>query len=131
MELEPNGKIILFILFILLGMAFLFAAVPYYNVWQQSMAGQAQLAHAKYSKEVAVAEARAKMEAAELLAEAEIRRARGVAQANEIIGQSLKGNEQYLRYLWIQGLEKTSDREIIYVPTEANLPILEAGRLRK
>src|SRR3990170_3957810 len=61
-----------------------------------------------------------------LSGEAEL--AKGVAQANEIIGQSLKGNEAYLRYLWIQGLENGTAPTIVYVPTEAGLPILEAGR---
>lgn len=90
----------------------------------------AQLAHAQFSREVAVAEAKAKNEAAELLAQAEVTRAKGAAQANLILGESLKGNEAYLRYLWIQKLEEGSNRETIYVPTEAGLPILEAGKRR-
>lgn len=64
-----------------------------------------------------------------LLAEAEIERAKGVAEANRIIGESLKGNEAYLRYLWIQGLQEGSTPQVVYVPTEAGLPILEAGRM--
>jgi regulator of protease activity HflC (stomatin/prohibitin superfamily) len=101
---------------------------PTYNVYRQKMEGEAILAHAQSSREVAVAEAKAKMESASLLAEAEIARAKGVAQANQIIGESLKGNESYLRYLWIQGLE-SNNPTVIYVPTEVNLPILEAGRI--
>lgn len=58
-------------------------------------------------------------------AEIEVARAEGVAKSNQIIAGSI--NEDYLRYLWIQGIQN-SDKEIIYVPTEANLPILEAGR---
>lgn len=50
------------------------------------------------------------------------------AQAsNKIIGASLKENEAYLRYLWINGRE-SNNPTVIYVPTEAGLPILEAGR---
>jgi hypothetical protein len=105
-------------------------AIPRYNVWAQKMAGQALLAHAQASKEVAVAEAKAKMESAELLAQADVSRAKGAAQANTIIGESLKNNEAYLRYLWIQNLENSKEHQVIYVPTEAGLPILEAGRLR-
>jgi regulator of protease activity HflC (stomatin/prohibitin superfamily) len=104
---------------------------PKYNVYSQKMEGEALLAHAQSSKEVAVAEAKAKMESADLLAQAEIKRAYGVAQANKIIGESLKGNEDYLRYLWIQNLEGMKDGQVIYVPTEAGLPILEANRLKK
>lgn len=102
---------------------------PKYNVYSQEMDGRAQLAHAQFSREVAVAEAKAKMEAAELLAMADISRAKGAAQANVILGESLKGNEDYLRYLWIQNLENPSTgTQVIYVPTEAGLPILEAGK---
>lgn len=85
------------------------------------------LAHASSSKEVAVAEAKAKMESAKLLAEAEVIRAEGVAKANKIIGDSLKGNEAYLRYLWVNNLEN-SKNQVIYVPTEGGMPIMEASR---
>lgn len=103
---------------------------PQYSVYEQRLAGQAMLAHAQASKEVAVAEARAKMESASLLADADVARAKGAAQANQIIGKSLVDNEAYLRYLWIQNLENSKDGQVIYVPTEAGLPILEAGRLK-
>lgn len=101
---------------------------PKYSVYSQRMEGEGLLAHAQASKEVAVAEAKAKMESATLLANAEIERAKGVAQANKIIGDSLKDNDAYLRYLWITGLEQGAGRETVYIPTEAGLPILEAGR---
>lgn len=104
------------------------AGCPHYKVYSQRLEGEALLAHAQSAKEVAVAEAKAKMESAELLAEAEVARAKGVAQANQIIGESLKDNESYLRYLWINNLE-ANNPTVIYVPTEANLPILEAARL--
>lgn len=100
---------------------------PTYNVWEQHMAGKAELARAEYNRQTAVQEAIAKRDAAKSLAEAEVERAKGVAKANEIIGDSLKGNEDYLRYLWIDGIQH-KEHSIIYVPTEAGLPILEAGR---
>lgn len=50
-----------------------------------------------------------------------------MAEANRIIGDSLKNNEAYLRYLWIRNLED-GPNQIIYVPTEANLPLLESSR---
>jgi len=57
----------------------------------------------------------------------------GIRLANRIIGQSLRNNEDYLRYLWIHNLESAEQHgaQIIYVPTEANLPILEASRLMR
>ena len=103
---------------------------PKYKVWSKELSGKAKLKEAEWSRQIAVEEAKAKMQSAASLAEAEIIRAQGVASANLIIGQSLKGNEGYLRYLWIQGLSE-NDSDVIYVPTEANLPILEATRLRR
>ena len=103
----------------------LFWGAPHYGVYRQKMKGMAILAHAQSSREVAVVEAKAKMESAELLAQAEITRARGVASANKIIGESLNQNESYLRYLWIQNMSG-QQKEVVYIPTEANLPILEA-----
>ena len=100
---------------------------PKYKVYEQRKEGEAMLAHAQSSREVAVAEAKAKMEAATLLAQADTIRAHGVARSNEIIGKSLKNNEAYLHWLWIDNIEK-NPQAVIYVPTEANLPILEAGR---
>lgn len=100
---------------------------PHYNVWQQKLAGMAALERATQDRQIAIQEAQAKMESAKLLAQAEVERARGVAEANKIIGDSLQGNEAYLRYLWIDGLQ-TNNMQVVYVPTEAGLPILEAGR---
>lgn len=100
---------------------------PQYDVWQKGLVGQAELKQAEWNRKISVREAEAKKESATMLAAAEVERAKGVAEANRIIGQSLKENEAYLRYLWIQGLHDGSS-EIIYVPTEANLPILEASR---
>lgn len=101
-------------------------AFPQYSVWQQGMSGKAELAKAEANRQILIKEAEAQKASATLLAEAEIERAKGVAAANEIIGGSLNDNEAYLHYLWIQGLADAGN--VIYVPTEANLPILEAGR---
>ncbi len=101
---------------------------PHYQVYVKRMAGQAELEQQEFAKKVMIEDARARAESAKLLREAEIERAKGVAEANRIIGESLQDNEAYLRYLWVQGLQDGSS-EIIYVPTEANLPILEASRL--
>ena len=105
------------------------AGCPQYRVYQQRLEGEAMLAHAQSAKEVAVAEAKAKMESAGLLAQAEVKRAEGVAKANEIIGKSLRENEAYLRYLWITEVANNQQgRTVVYIPTEGNLPILEATR---
>lgn len=93
---------------------------PKYNVYKQQKEGEALLAHAKSSREVAVAEARAKMESATLLAQADTIRAHGIARSNQIIGQSL--TTEYLHWFWIDNIEK-NPQATIYVPTENNLPI--------
>jgi regulator of protease activity HflC (stomatin/prohibitin superfamily) len=103
------------------------AGCPQYMVYSEKTAGEAELAKANYSKQIAVQKAHAKMESAKLLADAEVIRATGVAKANQIIGDSLKNNEDYLRYLFVNNLEHTQN-QVIYVPTEANMPILEAGK---
>lgn len=115
------------VVLLMVGVASLWWIMPIYRVWEQGKAGEARLAEAESSRKIAVAEAQAKMDAAKLLANAEIERAKGVAEANKIIGESLKGHDEYLRYLWIHNLE-SGNNAVIYVPTEAGLPILEAGR---
>ena len=101
---------------------------PQYRVYQQRLAGEAALAEAQSSRQVAILEARAKKESAISLAEAEVIRAEGAAKANKILQDSLGGPEGYLRYLQIQALED-SKAQLIYVPTEGGLPVTEARRL--
>jgi regulator of protease activity HflC (stomatin/prohibitin superfamily) len=105
--------------------ALLFIGGPMYNVWQQSLAGKAELQKAEYTRQVAVLEAQAKKDSAQQLADAEIIRAQGVAKANQIIGDSLKDNREYLQYLYITGLEEGSNKGnvTIYVPTEGGMPV--------
>ena len=100
---------------------------PKYDVYKGQKEGEATYAKASKDREVKVLEAQAKLESAKLEAQAEIERAKGVAGANAIIADGLKGHEEYLRYLWIDKVAGTAGREVVYVPTEANLPILEAG----
>lgn len=102
---------------------------PIYGVWQRELEGRAELAQAEWSKRVAVESAKARRDSATLDAEAEVERAKGVAEANRIIGDSLRGKEEYLRYLYITGLRDSQNKEVIYIPTEAGIPILEAQRL--
>lgn len=105
-------------------------AIPQYNVWRASLAGEAELRRAEQNRRITVEEANAKKAAAQALADAEVIRAKGVAEANRIVGESLSDSENYLRYLWIDNLGNTSN-QVIYIPTEAGLPILEAGKAVK
>ena len=102
---------------------------PKIRVYQQEMEGKAELARAESNRQIATLEARQAMESAEYLNKAEVIRAQGVAEANRIIADGLGGSEGYLRYLWIQSLSGNDSKpQVIYVPTEAGLPILEAGK---
>ena len=76
------------IIFLIFGALF---GYPLYSVWSNEQAGRADLARAEQNRQIAVQEAKAKMESAELLAEAEIVRAKGLAKANEIVADSLTG----------------------------------------
>lgn len=100
-----------------------------YDVWAQGKEGEAELAKAESNRQIKTLEAKAHEESAKYLSNAEIIRAEGVAKANKIIGDSLRDNESYLRYLWVQGLN-TNQTQVIYVPAECQLPIMEATRLK-
>lgn len=102
-----------------LGMLILFswlAVSPNYNLWRASI-----------EKRIAVEEALAVKDSAFHLSEAEIERARGVAEANKVIASSI--DEQYIRWLYVNNLADHTGDQIIYIPTEGGLPILEATRL--
>lgn len=137
MRLQLGRGEMAFLVTVLVGAVFLVVLLgfalwgyPKYKVYAQEMSGRAVLVEAESSRQVAVLEANAKRDSAKALAQAEVERAKGVAEANRIIGDSLNNNEQYLRYLFVNSLENTRN-QVIYVPTEANLPVLEATRLAR
>lgn len=103
--------------------------MPIYNVWEQEQTGRAELARASMNRQIAEYDAQATIAAAEAAATAEVARARGNAEANAIVASGLRGPEadRYLEYLYIQALND-SDTAVVYVPTEAGLPILETNR---
>lgn len=109
--------------------AVLMAIIPKYRVYSRTLHGEAQLREQEYSKQILVEQAKAEAEAAKLLAEAEVTRARGVAQANEIIAGGLKNNPDYLQYLAIQAQEKMADNpnhSVIYIPSGFNgIPLVK------
>lgn len=109
---------------IVLGLMF---GLPTYNVWQQEMAGKAEMAKAEQNRKILVEEAKAKLEAEKLNAQAEIERARGMAQAMSIENGTL--SETYNQYLFIRTLEKLADKgdlpQIIYIPSNGLLPVMD------
>jgi regulator of protease activity HflC (stomatin/prohibitin superfamily) len=115
-----------FVMVVVLVIAGIMWGFPQYKVYSREMRGKAALAEAEWNRQIAIAEAEADKESASLNAEAEIIRAGGIAEANEIISGSI--TSEYLKYKFIEGLND-GNTEVIYVPTEANLPILEAARI--
>jgi regulator of protease activity HflC (stomatin/prohibitin superfamily) len=110
------------IITIILLLSLMLWGLPKYKVYSRELNGKAQLKEAEWNKRVAIEEAKALKESAELLSQAEVIRAKGIAEANEIIAGSI--TEEYLKYKFIEGLND-GNTETIYVPTEANIPILE------
>ncbi|MVW75362.1 membrane protease subunit [Pseudomonas xionganensis] len=120
--------ITLVIVMILVMVGGLFFGLPLWNRWRAGIGGEAELRQAEFNRQIATLEAKQELESAEYLNQAEVLRARGVAEANRIVADGLGGPDGYLRYLWIQGLSKGSTPQVIYIPTEAGLPVLEAGK---
>ena len=111
--------------------ALILIGLPTYNVYSKQMAGKAAYEQAVQDRRIRVLEAQAALDSARLTAQAEIERAKGTNEANRIMSESLGGAENYLRWSYINMLEETAGkqgREVIYIPTEAGMPILEAGR---
>ena len=102
----------------------------YYDVWAQRKHGEAELARAESNRSIKTLERKPKWKVPNIWPRLKLSGLMGAAEANRIIGDSLRENEGYLRYLWIHNLAESSN-QVIYVPTEANLPILEANRLKQ
>lgn len=79
---------------------------------------------AKLTAEQRVQQKQFELEQAKKDAEIEIARAEGAARAQEIVRSTL--SDSYLQYLWIKTLNENPN--VIYVATEANLPIFKSAR---
>lgn len=110
---------------LLLLAVFFAVGCPQYKVYKQGKDGEAALKKSESEKLVQLEEAKANLESEKLNAQAEVARAKGAAEAISIEGGEL--TEEYIQYLWVRQ-QKPGPGQIIYVPTEAGLPILEAGR---
>lgn len=116
------------ILIIVLAIMF---GLPKYNVWRSKIAiekaenyGRAEMAQAEQNRKITIEEAKANLEVQRLNSDAEVVRAEGMARAIEI--ENGKLTDRYIQYLWVR--RPNNGNEVIYIPTEANLPILEAGK---
>lgn len=114
---------------ILAFIAFLAWAIPVWNVWAAHKSGLADLAKAQNEQQCRVAEAKGRKDAAILNKEAAIIEAEAVAEQIKRIGEGLTKHDLYLKWQWIKMMEECG-ADAIYVPTEAGIPILEAGNRR-
>jgi regulator of protease activity HflC (stomatin/prohibitin superfamily) len=94
---------------------------PQYNVYAQRLSGEAALAHAHAARQVLVQQAQAEKDSATLRAE-----------AIAIVGKAAHDFPEYRNQEFIgaiaEAMHSGKINQIIYVPTEANIPILEAGK---
>lgn len=105
----------------------LMTTIPPYKVWSQEMRGKAALAEAEQDRKILIEEAKARLEAEELNAKAEVARAKGMAEAMEIENGQL--TSVYNQYLFIRTLEDIAKQgdlpQIIYLPSEGMLPVMD------
>lgn len=118
---KGNTNIVLVVVSVIVGFALLLFVWPQYKVWQQGMSGQARLAEAKQSKQIAIETAQAELDSAKLRAE-----------AIKVMGKAAQEYPEYRNQEFIgafgEALRDGKIQQIIYVPTEANIPVLEAGK---
>lgn len=109
------------ILGVLVILFLLFWGLPIWNVWKQGLSGEAALAKAEQTKKIMVETARAEVDASKLR-----------AQAIEIMGAAAKKYPEYrlqeFMGAFAEALQEGNIDQIIYVPTEANIPVMEAGK---
>lgn len=95
---------------------------PAYRVWQAGMEGKAILRRAEHEKMVAIETAKAEVDSAKLRAE-----------AIALVGKAAQEYPEYRQQEFIaafgEAIKSGEVEQIIYVPTEANIPIVEANRL--
>lgn len=125
---ELTGKVISIIvgvvIFVMVLIFALMVGYRYYSVWSMEMQGKAKLAEATQSRQIQIEQARSEREAAALRAE-----------AIAIVGKAAKEFPEYRLQEFLgafaEALKEGSINQIMYVPTEANIPITEATRIRQ
>lgn len=110
--------IILLCIAVIVGMMF---AIPAWNVWRAGLSGEADLRKAAQTRQIQIEQAKGEEEAA-----------KHRAKAIEIVGKAAKEYPEYRQQEFIgafaEAMHNGRISQIIYVPTEANIPITEAGK---
>ena len=119
------------VLVAILLLAILIFLPPLLGPWFAERSGLAEFARAEQNRQIIVEQAAADKQAAILRAEAELETSKIRAQAIAVVGEVAKAYPEYRLQEFIGAyavaLETGTIDQIIYVPTEANIPILEAG----
>lgn len=118
-------RLTIFLVTLVAVIGLLMFGIPKYRVWSEGKKGEAEYMRAEQNRKIKIEEAKANLEAEKLNAQAEVERAKGAAEAIKIENGSI--TPTYIQYLWVRQ-QNTNANKIIYIPTEAGLPILEAGR---
>jgi regulator of protease activity HflC (stomatin/prohibitin superfamily) len=117
-----NVTLVLAVVFaIAMFLALAFFGLPLWNVWRAGLSGEASLKQAQQTKQILITQAEAEKEAATYR-----------AQAIEIVGRMAKQYPEYRQQEFIgafaEALHNGNVSQIIYVPTETGIPLLEAGK---
>lgn len=122
------AALVLFLLIaILLGTIFTWKLVtPKMNLYRSNTEKQAVIKEQEAISEAEVYAAQKRVTAATAEAEARIIEANSLAEAQQIISETL--TPEYLTWRLYEVLA-TTENQVIYVPTENGLPITEASRL--
>lgn len=100
----------------------LMLGIPPYRLWQQGLEGAASMRRAEQTRHILVIQAQAEADAAVLR-----------AQAIATVGKASQDFPQYRQQEFIgafaEALHSGRIQQIVYVPTEAMIPIMEAGRM--
>jgi len=127
--MKNSKALVIVFAFIAILIVVLMVGLPVYNVWQQEMAGKAEMAKAEQNRKILIEEAKARLEAEKLNAQAEVERAKGMAEAMKLENGTL--NTTYNQYLFIRTLEKLADKgdlpQIIYMPSEGLVPVMDVS----
>ena len=109
--------VVIFVLTLMMG-------IPVYQVWQQEQAGKAALAKAEQTRQILITQAQAEKDSASLRAE-----------AIAIVGAAAQKYPEYRQQEFIgafaEALKEGNIAQMVYVPTEAMIPIIEKHRLDK
>lgn len=127
--------VIMAIAFIVLVLAVcVFWIWPHYTLWSTEMAGKARTVQAEHEGAARLAQAESEKKIMIEGAKAEVESAKLRADAIQIVGKASKDFPEYRQQEFIgafaEALKEGNIKQIIYVPTEAGIPILETSRLR-